>query len=303
MVIHTIKWSLNNVPATAMRVLFLIPGGIASQLQALPAVATVAASLKAQIQVACAPQAAAAWTLLPAVEKVVPFNFDEGSSLADWANLLGNVREPDFQVCLNLASGRQVDLMLSMSHIPTRVATGGFSATERIAIDGGTWPQQALAAYLRPLGIGLDANPYRLALPKAALDQAGATLPPGQGPALMLAPAAGIPAAGQAPASDWPAAQWQALEQQVRHKLADLRVVAPRAAGTLVERAAQLASCDVVLSSDPVASELALLTGTPLVALGRDPASLPQRSGVQGLGGPDLSQLGLEPVLQALGLG
>ena len=282
-----------------MRVLILIPGGIASQLQALPAVATVAASLKAQIQVACAPEAAASWKLLPAVEKVLPFNFGEGSSLADWANLLGNVREPDFQVCLNLASGRQVDLLLSMSHIPTRVATAGFSATARVVLDGATWPQQALAAYLGPLGIGLDANSYRLALPKAALDQAGSALPPGQGPALLLAPAR----AGVAETADWPAHQWQGLQERVRQKLADLRVVTPLVGGSLVERAAQLASCDVVLSSDPIASELALLTGTPLVALGREPASLPQRPGVEGLGGPDLSLLGLEPVLQALGLG
>jgi ADP-heptose:LPS heptosyltransferase len=282
-----------------MRVLFLIPGGIASQLQALPAVATVAASLKAQIHVACAAEAAASWKLLPAVEKVLPFSFEEGSSLADWANLLGNVREPDFQVCLNLASGRQVDLMLSMSHIPTRVATGGFSATERVVSDGATWPQQALAAYLRPLGIGLDANRYRLALPKAALDQAVAALPPGQGPALLLAPARQATPA----TADWPAHHWQALQERVRQKLADLRVVTPLAGGSLVERAAQLASCDVVLSSDSITSELALLTGTPLVALGRDPASLPQRPGVEGLGGPDLGMLGLEPVLQALGLG
>jgi hypothetical protein len=206
----------------------------------------VAASLKAQIQVACAPEAAASWKLLPAVEKVLPFNFGEGSSLADWANLLGNVREPDFQVCLNLASGRQVDLMLSMSHIPTRVATGGFSATERIALDPGTWPQQALAAYLRPLGIGLDANAFRLALPKAALDQAGAALPPGQGPALLLAPAS----AASLDAADWPASQWQGLQERVRQKLADLRVVPPLVGNHLVERAAQVASCDVVLSSD-----------------------------------------------------
>ena len=299
MVINTINWSLNNVPATAMRVLFLIPGGIASQLQALPAVATVAATLQAQIHVACAPEAAGSWKLLPAVEKVLPFNFQEGSSLADWANLLGNVREPDFQVCLNLASGRQVDLMLSMSHIPSRVATGGFSATERIALDPGAWPQQALAAYLRPLGIGLDANGFRLALPKAALDQAGAALPPGQGPALLLAPAS----TASPGAADWPASQWQGLQERVRQKLSDLRVVPPLMGTHLVERAAQVASCDVVLSSDPIETELALLTGTPLVALGRTSASLPQRPGVQGLGGPDLSQLGLEPVLQALGLG
>jgi hypothetical protein len=76
------------------------------------------------------------------VEKLIPFDFNSSPTLADWANLLGNVREPDFQACINLASGRQVDLMLSMSHIPTRVAAGGFSATNTVAIGSG-WPARA----------------------------------------------------------------------------------------------------------------------------------------------------------------
>ena len=70
------------------------------------------------------------------------------------------------------------------------------------------------------------------------------------------------------------------------------------------KRAAQIASADVVLASDPVAIELALLLGLPLVALGRDAASLPSRAGVQGLGSAaNLSQLGDAEVLAALGLG
>jgi hypothetical protein len=170
-----------------MRVLFLVPGGVSDQLQAIPAGAQVAQELKAQIQVACSPAAAAAWSLLPAVEKVIPFAFDDGPSLADWANLLGNVREPDFQACVNLASGRQVDLMLSMSHIPTRVAASGFSATATVT-PGTGWGAQALAPYLRQLGINLDASQFRLSLPKGALEQAAAAMPSGQGPALLLSP-------------------------------------------------------------------------------------------------------------------
>jgi hypothetical protein len=37
----------------------------------------------------------------------------------------------------------------------------------------------------------------------------------------------------------------------------------------------------VVLSSDPLTTELALLCGTPVVALGRSPVSLPERAGVR----------------------
>ena len=278
-----------------MRVLFLIPGSICAQLQAIPAAARVADALGAKVQVACAPGAGAAWSLLPSVEKLIPFEFDGGASLADWANLLGNVREPDFQACINLARGRQVDLMLSMSHIPNRVATEGFSATSTVTVPAGGWPAQALAACLQPLGISLDAGSFRLGLPRAALDKAAAALPAGQGPALLLAPAGGD--------SDWPTDRWQALPDLLRSRLADVRVVPAQRGGSLIERAAQLASCDVVLSSDPVTTELALLNGSPLVTLDRDAAALPQRQGVQAVGNPDqLAQLQPAAVLQALGL-
>ncbi len=75
-----------------MRALFLIPGDSVSQLQALPAVAATAEQLGAQVQVACRPAAAGVWKLLPAVEKTLPISFEQ-ASLADWANLLGLVRE------------------------------------------------------------------------------------------------------------------------------------------------------------------------------------------------------------------
>ena len=266
-----------------------------AQLQVLPAAAQVAEALQAQIQVACAPSAAGAWSLLPAVEKLIPFDFNASPTLADWANLLGNVREPDFQACINLASGRQVDLMLSMSHIPNRVASGGFSATSSVSPAAG-WPAQAMEAFLRPLGVSLDADAYRLTLPKAALERAAAQLPAGEGPALLLAPAGS--------AGDWPAAHWQQLPELVRSKLPDLRVVHAERNAKALERAAQVASCDVVLSSDPVTTELALLAGMPLVALGHPADQLPTRQGVQAAGEPGrLAQLEPAEVLRALGLG
>ncbi len=278
-----------------MRVLFLIPGGLKAQLQALPAAARVAAALDARIQVACSPAAAAAWSLLPAVEKCIPFDFDNKPTLADWANLLGNVREPDFQACINLAQGRQVDLMLSMSHIPNRVARGGFSATTAVTPLPG-WPAQGMAPFLTPLGITLDANAFRISLPKGLLEQASAQLPAGDGPALLLAPSA--------EPNDWPSTCWQQLPELVRNKLSNVRVVHASKQAKPLERAAQLASCDVVLSSDPVTTELALLSGMPLVALGQASESLPQREGVTSIGhNGQLASLTPADVLQALGLG
>jgi len=280
-----------------MRALFLIPGDGVRQLQALPAAAAVADQLGFAIQVACRPELAGLWKLLPAVEKVIPFAFGD-ASLADWANLLGSVREPDFQACINLAKGRQVDLMLSMSHIPTRVAAGGFAATATVTPPAGGWAAQSLEAFLQPIGVRLDADAFRLSLPRTALEAASAAQPPGDGPLLLLAPA-GVP-------GDWPEDRWQGLPAHIRTTIPALRSrrldpVSPAAA---LAGAAEVATADVVLASDPLTEELALLCGVPLVALGRDPASLPARPGVAGLTAPGgLSTLDDRVVLTALGLG
>jgi ADP-heptose:LPS heptosyltransferase len=279
-----------------MRALFLIPGDAVDQVQALPAVAAVAQQLNFSIQVACAPAVAGIWGLLPAVEKQIPFNFAD-ASLADWANLLGSVREPDFQVCINLASGRQVDLMLSMSHIATRIARGGFSATAKVTPPQGGWASQALAAYLQPIGVRLDAEAFRLSLAKPLLDQAHSSLPPGDGPMLLLVPA-GVP-------GDWPTHHWQQLPQRIQTNLPGLRSLelGPADGAHDLQRAALIAASDVVLTSDPLTEELALLCGVPMVALGRDHDSLPQRTGVKGLtAASGLDALTPDDVLAALGL-
>lgn len=279
-----------------MRALFLIPGDGVSQLQTLPAVAATADQLGFQIQVACAPELAPIWKLLPAVEKVIPFQF-AAANLADWANLLGSVREPDFQLCINLAEGLPVDLMLAMSHIPNRIARSGFSATDTVQAGGG-WPAAALAAYLRPVGVKLDAAAFRLKLPAATVAEASGELPAGEGPLLLLAAAGG--------SADWPQDRWQALPNTIRQRLSSLRSLAlpPASPAAIRRRAALVASADVVLASDPLSIELALLCGVPLVALGRDPASLPERDGVKGLPCPSgLGDLSSDAVLAALGLG
>ena len=225
-----------------MRLLLLSPGGPQEQLAFVPAAATAASRLATSLQVACAPAAAAVWGLLPAVEKVLPFDFDGRPSLADWTNLLGAVREPDFQACLNLASGWRLDLLLSLSHIPVRVARGGWSATSRVSADAG--PDALLAA------LGLDPVPtdFRLTLPADALAKAVAQQPPGAGPLLVLSAAEA------------------ALEPSLRQRLPQVRIERLRP-GSPLAQAAQLASADVLVSGDPWASSLAGLTGVTRVAV------------------------------------
>ena len=276
-----------------MRVLALSPGPLSLQLERLPALASLCSSVGATLQVACSPAVKGAWELLPQLEKVIPFDFEESPNLADWANLLGCVREPDFQVCLNFAEGQQVNLMLSMSHIPTRIAASGFSSTELVQPQEG-WASQRLAAYLKPLGCELNADGFRLALPSTILDKARADLPSGDGPLLVLAPKGG--------GDDWPASEWTALPETIGQRLKGLRCSELAIGLGLRARAAAVACADVVLTSCPVTQSLAVFSGVPMVALGGDPNAMPQRADLRCLGRADhLGDLQQNEVLQALG--
>ena len=276
-----------------MRVLALSPGPLSLQLERLPALASLCSSVGATLQVACSPAVKGAWELLPQLEKVIPFDFEASPNLADWANLLGCVREPDFQVCLNFAEGQQVNLMLSMSHIPTRIAASGFSSTELVLPQEG-WASQRLAEYLKPLGCELNADGFRLALPSTILDKARADLPSGDGPLLVLAPKGG--------ADDWPASEWTALPETIGQRLKGLRCSELAIGLGLQARAAAVACADVVLTSCPVTQSLAVFSGVPLVALGGDPNAMPQRADLRCLGRADhLGDLQQNEVLQALG--
>ena len=251
-----------------LRVLVLSPGSLEEQLDRLPALASISNQLSASVQVACNPAARAVWELLPALEKVLPFSFETSPNLADWTNLLGSAREPDFQVCINFAEGREVNLMLSMSHIPTRVGRSGFSCTDRVEMGSG-WAAQRLAPFLKPLGCVLDADQYRLTLSSDEMNETRSQQPEGDGPLLLLAAGGGE--------AEWPPNSWRSLTEIIKSRLPELRTVNIAPALPLRKKAAAIACADVVLSSCRTSQRLAVYNGIPLVALGagtqRDPLS------------------------------
>ena len=275
-----------------MRLLVLSPGTAQQQLERMPAIAACANELGASIQVACSPVYRSLWKLLPSVEKIIPFDFSASLTMADWANLLGSVREPDFQVCLNFAEGRQVNLMLSMSHIPTRVSEAGFASTA-VASQAEGWSAQRLSGFLAPIGLSLDAGAFRISLPAELMNSARERQPQGDGPLLLLQPAA--------TPGDWPAERWKQLPLTIKDKLPGLRTIQLEDNSTLSERAAQIACADVVLTSCPVTSLLAAFCGVPLVALGLPDDQLPERDVIRHLGHDDLRALSEADVLQAMG--
>ncbi|MEO0497574.1 MAG: glycosyltransferase family 9 protein [Pseudomonadota bacterium] len=109
-----------------MQVLALVPGGISEQLLFFPTLEHLKQAFpKAEISVVVEPAAAAAYRVSKVVKSTIPYPFGKNNSPADWANLLGIVRDREFEVVLTTTQDWATALMLWLSGVPTRVGYQG----------------------------------------------------------------------------------------------------------------------------------------------------------------------------------
>ncbi|MEO0738641.1 MAG: lipopolysaccharide heptosyltransferase family protein, partial [Cyanobacteria bacterium J06649_12] len=84
-----------------MRVLALVPGGISDQLQFFPTLTTIKETYpNANIAMVVEPLAKSAYRISKAVSEVIPFDYRGQNSPSDWANLLGLIRDREFELAL-----------------------------------------------------------------------------------------------------------------------------------------------------------------------------------------------------------
>ncbi|WOD38548.1 glycosyltransferase family 9 protein [Nodosilinea sp. E11] len=109
-----------------MRVLALVPGDTEAQLSFFPIINQIKDSFKnAEVSVVAAPSATAIYQLSKGVAEVVPYNFEAANSPADWANLLGIMRDREFDAVLTLTDSWSIALLLWLSGVPTRLGYRG----------------------------------------------------------------------------------------------------------------------------------------------------------------------------------
>ena len=105
-----------------MHVLALVPGGISEQLLFFPALEHLKQQYpNAEISVVVEPTAAAAYRVSKVVQATIPYAFGTNNSSADWANLLGIVRDREYEVVITATQDWATALMLWLSGIPTRI--------------------------------------------------------------------------------------------------------------------------------------------------------------------------------------
>ena len=113
-----------------MRIVALVPGGIGDQLLFFPVLDDLKQAYpNAHIDVVVEPRAKDAYRVSKSVQSTILFDFKGRNSLADLGNLLGAIREREYELVVSLGRRWTVGLLLWLTGIPNRVGYAG-SASE-----------------------------------------------------------------------------------------------------------------------------------------------------------------------------
>jgi ADP-heptose:LPS heptosyltransferase len=273
-----------------MRILALVPGGIGDQILFFPSLDDLKRHYpQAEIDVIVEPRAKGAYRVSAAVEEVLAFDFADRNGPADFGNLLGIVRDREYDAALALGQRWSIGLLLWMSGIPLRI---GYEANAGKWFFSHTVPlkTEQYAAYtyhdlLKGLGITSPCPDVKLSVPKPDIEWAEAEQKrleiEGSGYILI--------SGGSSPqAQSYPIEKWQRIIEDIQQKQPDmpivlldsmeddefvpammqvspdLKVAAP---GDIGKLAAIVASASLMLCPDSDPLHVAVAVGTYTVAL------------------------------------
>lgn len=288
-----------------MRVVALVPGSIGDQILFFATLDDLKRNYpNAQIDVVVEPRSKAAYQVSKSVHEVLTFDYKDRNSLADWGNLVGTIRDREYDVAIAVGQSWLIGLLLWLTGIPVRV---GYTGKGSVFLTRSVPPkpsQYAAAAYhdlLQPLGINSPCPELAVNVPKPDIEWAqreqkrlgvhetGYILI--NGASNHLAPADGLDTV-------YPIENWLQIIQDCQHKQPDLPVVvikgsddeqfvrslllesspetkvtAPDDIGKL---AAIIGGASLMLSTDSVPLHLSVAVQTYTIALfgSTDPANL-----------------------------
>jgi ADP-heptose:LPS heptosyltransferase len=140
-----------------MQVLALIPGEISDQLLFFPTLEHLKQELpNAEISIVADPAVVSAYRVSKIVDQTIPFPFGKNNSPADWANLLGVVRDREYELAITTSRSWSVGLLLWLSGIPTRIGYGGGANNFFLTATVPVQEEQYLAQQYHDLLLPLD---------------------------------------------------------------------------------------------------------------------------------------------------
>jgi ADP-heptose:LPS heptosyltransferase len=272
-----------------MRILCLIPGGIGEQILFFPTLKDLKQQYpNAAIDVVVEPTAKAAYRVCQDVNDTIVFDYKDRNSLADYLNILGVIRDREYDVAITLSNRWTLGLLLWLNGIPVRIGdrTKNFAGILSNPID---LKSEQYTAYmyhdlLRGLGISTPCPEVKITVPKSDITWAEA-----QQKRLDIKEAGYILISDNRDMGDaYPISQWkqivkdiqskqpsvsvvllQTLEDETQTKsllqvYPDLKVIKPSDIGKL---AATIAGANLLLCTDNTAMQLSVAVGTYTIAL------------------------------------
>ncbi|MFZ9738352.1 MAG: glycosyltransferase family 9 protein [Prochlorotrichaceae cyanobacterium] len=249
-----------------MHILALVPGGIGNQILFFPTLETLKQTYpEAAIDVITEPSTVGIYRIYPQVRRAIPFDFSDRNSLADWSNLLGVIREQEYEIVLSAQPGWDIGLLLWLSGIPNRVGyaqSGNLFLSAAIAEPSTPYRAERYHALTQGLGLTTPCPTPRLRIPRKDLEwgeaeqkRLGAT----ESGYLLLYP--------QDDPDPYPAQNWQILVKKLQEHQPDLPVwVVQTTTGREVMAQLNQAglSCGAV-SPEQIGQLVALIAGASLL--------------------------------------
>lgn len=159
-----------------MRVVALVPGGIGDQILFFPTLDDLKRYYPdARIDVVVEPRAQGAYRVCKSVTDVMRFDFKDRNSLTDWVNLIGNIRDREYDVAISLEQSWFVNLLLWLTGISCRIGYqggGNTFLTNPVPLKTEQYTAAMYHDLLQGLGINSPCPELAINVPKSDIDWA-----------------------------------------------------------------------------------------------------------------------------------
>ncbi len=279
-----------------MRILALVPGGVGDQILFFPTLDDLKRNYpEAEIDVIVEPRAMGAYRVCQSVNEVLRFDFKDRNGPADFGNLLGIIRDREYDAALTLGRRWSVGLLLWMTGIPTRIGydtgVGRWFFTNLVPLNTEQYAACMYHDLLKGLGIDSPCPELSISVPKQDLEWADAEqerLGIKESGYILIHSGSSELAQSKGIDKIYPVKKWQEIIEDIQQKQPDLpivllkrpedaewvagltqanpdlKVTTPEDIGKL---AAMIAAANLMLCTDSAPMHLAVAVGTYTVAL------------------------------------
>lgn len=161
-----------------MRILALVPGGIGDQILFFPTLKNLKEQYpQATIDVMVEPRAKGAYRVCSWVDEVLGFDFKDRNGLADYLNLLGVIRDREYDIALSLGQRWTIGFLLWLNGIPVRVSyqtQPDWFLTNTVSLKSEQYAAHMYHDLLQGLGINQPCSIPEITVPTADIDWAQA---------------------------------------------------------------------------------------------------------------------------------